>query len=212
MKPRILAIDERPPISVAECRRHLEYPGTGEPDEDEAEDAAILEKLAAARATAEDFLGLSLTPRRLEVALDSFPCYRREGRAWIELEGGPVYEVLSVRAGEGTSDSGAPSDGELAATAWILDDFSQPARLHPAPPGWPPMTPGVNALRIVYLAGYDFDSDNNSLMPKQVKQALLLLLGDYWANREDSTEKPLSPMPNGVESLLRPLREKLGFA
>jgi uncharacterized phiE125 gp8 family phage protein len=215
VKTRVLATLETLPISIDEARRHLNQPIYASAMIDDPDDATIEEKLRGAIASAETFLGLSLSPKTIEGALDAFPTIRQDGRDWIELPWGPVTEVLSVTAAPAqatSSDAGsAASDGLLSDSSWVLDDFSSPARLPAAGYSWPAGR-GPNAVRILYIGGYDVDSDGSSSMPWDIRAAVLLTLGDLFSRREDAVDGVISKLPNGAESLLRPHRVRLGLA
>lgn len=216
MKTRVLATLETLPISIEEARRHLNQPIYASAMIDDPDDATIEEKLRGAIASAETFLGLSLSPKTIEGALDSFPTIRLDGRDWIELPWGPVTEIVSVTVAvpqATSSDLGsAASDGILSESMWELDDFSAPARLLPAAGVSWPAGRGTNAVRVIYIAGYDVDSDGRSTMPWDIRAAVLLTLGDLFSRREDTVEGVLSRLPSGAESLLRPHRVRLGLA
>lgn len=220
MTPVVIVQDGVEPITIEECRSHLEAQRYGDSDDDPidaADDMMILGWLAAAREHCEDFLGLSLTPRVLEVALDAFPTERADRRTWIELPMGPVSEILSITTpptatsdtdGYGTDGS---DNGELLPDAYVLDTFASPARVWPAA-SWPSITRSKNAVRIRYVAGYDIDSDGRSMIPKTIRAAILLILGHLYSQREETTEKALASIPTGAEALMRPRRVRLGMA
>jgi uncharacterized phiE125 gp8 family phage protein len=199
------------PLTIEECRAHLEAQryDDSDSDVDAIDDAMILAWASAAREHCENFLGLSLAPQILEAALDEFPSTRVDGTTAIELPRGPVREIVSVIGGELSSEgsAGSESDGTfiLMPTDYILDDYSVPAA------GWPAAS-GVNAVKIRYWAGYGVDSDGGTALPWAIRAAMLLILGHLFANREDSTEKALTSIPNGAEALMRPLRVRLGMA
>jgi uncharacterized phiE125 gp8 family phage protein len=214
MTPKVITPPEDEPIPLEEARAHLEAASYGESDDDpvdELDDTMIMGWLAAAREHCEDFLGLSLSPRTLEIALDRFPTVRDDGRTYIELPMGPVSEVLSITIPDASGDSDDTDAALVDEAVYVLDDFSTPARLVSLA-GWPSMTAGTNAIRIRYEAGYAIDSDGNSAMPKSIRAAILLVLGHLYAQREETTEKAMQSLPLGVEALLRPRRVLLGMA
>lgn len=214
MTPKVITFEDPPPIPLDECRAHLEAAQYGDSDDDpvdDLDDSMIMGWLAAAREHCENFLGLSLTPRVLEIALDRFPTTRCEGRTYIELPMGPVSEIVSVTVPDDSGDSDDTDADPLDEATYQLDDFSVPPRLVSVG-GWPAMTAGTNAVRIRYSAGYVIDSDGVSAMPKAYRAAMLLILGHLYKNREDSTEKAMASLPNGAEALMRPTRVLLGMA
>lgn len=209
MKTRIVSGGQDLPIPLEEARRHLNQAEYASALIDDPDDTTIEQKLRGAVGAAETFLGLSLSPRMIEGALDSFPTMRFDGRDWIELPWGPVTEILSVTAAPpGTSDS----DGIIGADAWVLDEFSAPQRLVPATGSAWPSGSGTNLVRVLYLAGFDIDSDGVSTMPWDIRAAVLLILGDLFLRREDTVDGVVSKLPSGAESLMRPHRVRLGLA
>ena len=201
MTPKVIVgvVDE--PLTVEECRQHLEAQSYGDSDVDPADDTMIEGLLAAAREHCENFTGLSMATRTLEIALDKFP----DDGAAIELPMGPVRDVLSISWGD-------ESDDELGDVDVTLDDYSRPSRITPITGSWPTVTEATNVVKIRYQAGYGVDTDGGEALPKTLRSAILLMLGHLYANREDSAEKALTSIPNGAEALMRPLRVRLGMA
>lgn len=195
----ILAPDEEP-ITVDDARAHLEAALYGDTDLDATDDAMIESWIQAAREHCEDFLGLSLAVRTLEIALDTFP----DDGAAIVLPMGPVIDVLSVSWGD-------ESDDEMDADEYVLDDYSVPHCLKPVT-AWPSVTSAPNAVKIRYLAGYGETTDGADPLPAVFRSAMLLVIGHLYENRSESTEKAMSSLPLGVHALLRPRRVRLGMA
>lgn len=209
--PKVVIAPEAEPIDIDECRSHLESATYGDTDVDLLDDAMITGWLSAAREWCEQFLGLSLSRRVLEVALDRFPNASDDGSAAIELPFGPVLAVQSVGVdSSGGSSTTSSSDTELDPTTYLLDDYSAPHRLLPVT-SWPAAS-GDLSVRIRYLAGYGVDSDGGVELPWAARAAMLLVLGHLYLNREETTEKAMASLPLGAESLLRPLRVRLGMA
>jgi uncharacterized phiE125 gp8 family phage protein len=211
---KVIAAPTEEPITIEEARNHLEaaryaeVDSDGAPDPvDEADDAMIMDKLAAAREHCEAFLGLSLSIRTLEIAMDEFPAKQLSGGdIGIEFPMGPVREVVSVTYGE-------TSDGmSLAAEDFTLDDYSKPSRLMPIASAWPVVTNATNTVKVRYLAGYGVDSDGGEPLPKSMRAAILLVLGELFANRENAGDTALTEIPTSAQALLRPHRVRLGMA
>jgi uncharacterized phiE125 gp8 family phage protein len=185
--------------------------------ESNPDDNDLLGYLEAAIEHAEDVTGLSIALRTWEIALDNFPqswpgCAPHHHRNGIKLPRSPFISVESFFAPEGGS-----SDGEFdLGDDYIVDDFSQPPRLLPVT-SWPSMTSSTNAIRIRFRAGYrtdsyfDTDYDGAQTLPASIRQALLLLVGHFFENRENSVEKALSTIPHGFQTLLEPKIVRIGF-
>jgi uncharacterized phiE125 gp8 family phage protein len=60
---------------------------------------------------------------------------------------------------------------------------------------WPVVSDGVNNVVIRFVAGF-------TTPPAPIKQAILLLVGQWYDNRAAATDRPLIAVPNAVEALL----------
>jgi uncharacterized phiE125 gp8 family phage protein len=60
--------------------------------------------------------------------------------------------------------------------------------------------PGA-AVRIAFSAGH-----TDTTIPKRMRQAIKLLVGHWYAHREENTETKLYELPMGVKALLNPLK------
>lgn len=201
MVPKIITPPAVEPISIDECRSHLEAQVYGDTTVDDADELMILALLSAAREHCEQFTGVSLASKIYEIALDAFP------ESEIELPMGPVTEIVSVSYVD--ADQSVQTMGP---TDYVLDDYQNPAWLLPASgTSWP--TPGgfVNAVKVRYVAGYSDDTDGEPL-PYALRAAMLLVLGHLYKHREDTAGTALASIPLGAEALMRPLRVRLGMA
>lgn len=216
---KVIAGPTEEPISIDEARSHLEAPAYEDSDVDPIDDTMIEGWLGAARELCEQFLGLSLATQTLEYALDGFPTVELNGSTAIDLPMGPVREILQVMTpavegftsddvdSDSSVDSPVYADGELNPDQYSLDDYSKPHRLVPVS-GWPAITASTNAIKIRYIAGYAADSDGGDVMPRAARAAILVTLAHLYAHRGDEDVD----LPPAAESLLRPLRVRLGMA
>lgn len=218
-KVKVIEESTEPMIPLETCRQHLEVVAIdGDSDsESHPDDDLILGYLAAAVDFAEDYTGLCLVERVLEMGLDAFPrAWPHQDHAAIVLRRPPVVEVVSFTGADG-------SDGELdIGDDYVLDDYANPPQLLPVG-AWPSVTRAPNQIKIRYRAGYRReliagDSDNPTSesdakpLPKSIRMALLLLLGHFYENRSDSVEQQLATIPTGVAALLGSKRIETGFA
>lgn len=236
MIPKIIVPVEVEPITIEEARQHLEAQSYGDSDVDPADDAMIEAMIGAAREHCENFLGLSLATKTLEIALDQFPrvhkrypwlyaqhrSHHREDYA-IELPMGPVREIVSIFVpaqaeftsddvdSDATADAPVWADGEVNPDNYALDNYSLPGKVTPVS-SWPTIATATNAVKIRYLAGYGVDSDGGEPLPKAIRSAILLVLGDLMKNRENDVAGSTSPGTTTAEALMRPLRVRLGMA
>lgn len=173
------------PVTLAEAKLHLRVDGNDE-------DAYITGLITVARMAAEDRLERSLVNTPWRVALDGFADA-------ITLPMPPIVSVQSLKYWD--------ADGvqqTLAGTGYVLDAASEPGRLVPAPgQAWPATQSGrVNAVEVNYTAGY---GPTGSDVPAPVRHWMLLALGDMYANRERSAERPSVPQ-SFADGLLDPYR------
>lgn len=154
------------PVTLEDAKAHLRVDGT-------QEQALINALIAAARTAAEERLGITLLKTTWALTLDAFPC------GTVVLPRGPILGVTSV--------SYYDADGAqqtLDPGAYRLGDRS----LEPTD-AWPATQPRrTAAVRIVYDAGY---GTVPAAVPAPIKAWVLLALGDLYANREASAERPV---------------------
>jgi len=189
-------------LTVDEAALHLRIDSYNSPPE-YPEQSLIERNIAAARQVCEQYLGRSLATYLLEWGGWAFPAYE------IELPMGPVQRIDSV---EYTDSQGIvfvmdPLD-------YYLDEYSEVPRIVPRS-NWPSgarWTPG--SVRVRYFAGYVSRSESPSLtnLPWALMAAMLLVIGHLYENREDTTDKPLTNIPNGARSLMDPYKVRIGMA
>ena len=217
MIPKVIVDSTVEPITIEECRSHLNLYAYGfggtHPD-----DSMIMMMLRAAREQCEEYLGRSITVKTYEIALDRFPGVTDStllsrpilpyydvnssslDRYAIELPMPPLVEVVSITTGGDT-------DGLLSSAEYVVDDYSMVPKVVPVT-AWPTITPSKNNIIIRYRAGYES-------LPYTIRAAMLFLLGTFYANREHiviPTRGVAHELPDVLESLLRPLRVRTGMA
>lgn len=172
-----------PVVTLAEAKAHLRVRHSDE-------DALIEAYIAAATAHIEGpdgWLGRSLGDQVLEAYADVF-------RDCMRLPFGPVTEVISVKYLAGTGDEVVVLPGEYELRGWLLGSaFGK---------RWPSVLSHPEAVRIQYRAGY-------ADLPPPIRAAILLMVGDLYANRETAAAGSGSsaiPMSMTVEALLSPFR------
>ena len=177
------------PVSLAEAKLHLKIEAT-----DTGEDSLIKRLIVVARRRAEVSTGRALVTQTWTLALDSFP------GGVIEVPRPPLSSVASITY---VDPEGATQT--LAADRYRVDAQREPGRLTPAwDESWPPTRPVSNAVEVQFVAGYG----DPGKVPEDIRQALLLIVGRYYAHREDVQAGGTPPvkMPLGAEHLLLPYR------
>lgn len=178
------------PVTLAETKLHLRVTTS-------ADDDQITALITTARELVEQSLSRALISQTLELVLDSWP------GSTIILPRPPLVSVTSIVY---TDDAAA--DATFASTNYLVDADSTPGRIRlKSGKTWPSTTlQDLNAVRVRYVAGYGAAGTN---VPQPIRQAILLLIGDWYENREATIVAQgmtATPLPNGVEALLWPYR------
>jgi len=194
------------PVTLEEAKLHLRV--------DYSEDDSLISALiSAAREVVEGKLRRSIFAQSYILTLDQFPYptqmltsspSQREDYLFPSLYFAyyaitiPVSRVVSVG-----SISMKDADGEtvtLDGSLYHVDVNSDPARIVPRNGStWPYATNYIpGSISIAFTAG-GWDADT---VPTSIKQAMLLLIGHWYANREAVTETKLTTLPLAVDCLL----------
>lgn len=172
------------PVSLAEAKVHLRITH----DDD---DAYILNVIKAATNLAEIFQQRTYVQRQRIYILDDFP-------AVIIIPYPPLIQVDSIQY---TDTDGVLQT--LAPSQYQVDIKNEPGRIVPAyGESWPSTRGILDAITVTYIAGYGTADD----VPAEIKQAVLLIIGHLYENRENVTDARLARIPDGAERLLWPGR------
>lgn len=178
------------PVSLAEAKAHLRVTNS-------AEDDMITGLVAAATAHLEGrngILGRALLTQTWEMRIDAFPT-RAGGR--IELPFPPLQSVAWIKYldSNGTEQTIDPA-------LYSVDAQHMVGRVRPAyGQSWPATLADDGAVRIRFVAGYG----TAAAVPQALKQAILLLVGHWWMNRE-AVGQAGGPQALAVEALTSPYR------
>ena len=149
------------------------------------DDTLLAGLIQAAREYAENFTGQALVSQTWEARFDDW----QGGR--LGLRPAPLLSVDWVKY--------VDTDGvlqTLATDQYVSDSVTLPGRIYPAyNVTWPSIRCEPHAVRVQYVAGY-------SAIPQVFKQAILLLVGHWYENREAVAPGALNKIPMGAESLL----------
>lgn len=165
-----------PIVTLDEAKRHLKIFFDDDDDEIEGMIAAATAFIDGPRG-----IGVALSSQTWRLSLDEFPC-----RAII-VPLGPVTAINSVVY---TDEAGDEHD-----VAFRFDLDAEPVKLWP-PRGeeWPCICCDPGALKIEFTCGY-------TELPKDLRWAILLLVGHFYENRE-AVGPAASEIPMGVETIL----------
>jgi uncharacterized phiE125 gp8 family phage protein len=156
-----------------------------------AEDEYMESLVTVARDIVEGYTGRRLINQTWNYYIDEFPC-----KDHIKIPYAPLVSVASVKYTDcdGTVNTMSTDD-------YIVDTNSEPGRIVlPYDGSWPSDTLyPVNPIDIEYVAGYGTSTN----VPKTIRQAMLLLVGDLYENRENSREYgELKEIPLAARRLL----------
>jgi uncharacterized phiE125 gp8 family phage protein len=181
-----------------------------------AEDTYIESLITAARTLVEDHTGRRLITQTWNYYLDNFG----DGNRWpnnLELGlilnaygndniklpyAAPLQSVSSITYMDSDESSNAMSTSD-----YIVDIKSEPGRVVLGyGKSWPSATLSPsNPINIEFVAGYG----TSTTVPKQIKQAMLLITGDLYENRENSRDTKfgeLKEIPLAAKRLLKQYR------
>lgn len=155
------------PILIDEAKAHLRVSGSDD-------DSYITSLIKAARHKAEEMTNRQLISATWKAYLDEFPKAGKE----IELMHCPAADVTGITYVDSNGDTQTWDTAE-----WQKDVFSEPARIIPAYGcSWPSARKQLNSVAITFTAGY---GASGSSVPEPIKQAMLLMIGHWYENRED---------------------------
>ncbi len=191
------------PLSLADAKSHLRV-------DINDDDALIQSYITAARQRVEEASYHKLVTQTVQLTLDEFPWnsprgwfdgtyYRQRRDRWpvIELEP-PVQSITSV-----TYVDPAGNVQTLDPSKYRVDVNSSPGRLTPALNQlWPATANVIAAVTVLYVAGFGAAS----AVPVKLMEAIRLLLGHYYNNREQilsGTRLVALEIPEGFDDLVR---------
>lgn len=170
------------PVTLAQAKAHLRVDGSDE-------DALITAFITAARHDAENRLGRALLQSTWRLTMNGFP---RWPSSAVALQMAPIIAITGVQY------------YDPAGTLQTLDPAAYRLADHTLEPiaAWPATQARLDAVQATYTAGYGTTA---SAVPAPIVQWILLALGDLYANRERSAERPV--VAHGfADALLDPYR------
>lgn len=150
------------PLSLTQIRKHLEIAQS-----DDAHDAQLVDLLHAAREQWEHDTDSAVLTQTLQLKLDCLP-------PCIKLPKRPIQSVTSIAYYDSANASQT-----LSTSLYSLDAANR--MIHQAyQQVWPGYASRWDAVTVTYVAGYSAQY----LVPAIAKQAMLLLIGYYFENRD----------------------------
>lgn len=153
--------------------------------DDNAEDTLISTLITASREAAENYLNQALISQTITEKLD------RLVDSTIYLSVSPLISVTSFEYKDSQDTTQT-----FPSSKYVVDTFQEPARIKLAySQSWPTTYGNINDVTITYTAGYDTEPSG---VPANIKQAILLMIGDAYDNRQDYVKK----LPTASQYLL----------
>lgn len=176
-KYRVTTQPASEPVSLVEAKLHLKVDYS-------TDDDLITALIIAAREQAENYTLRKLLPQTITEKFNGLT-------SPLELSCTPLRAITSFTYLDENGDSQALSTGLC-----VLEDYRDlPAISLKNSQVWPTTLAQNDAVTVVYTVGYD-DAD---AVPATIKAAMLLMIGHWYENRQDTVRK----MPTQSEHLLR---------
>lgn len=199
------------PLTLAQAKLHLRVDFTDD-------DTLITGLITAARQFCEGITKRAFFNQTWLRTLDFFPLYGRieatrgpsERHTWpygtwywdkvtIDLPHPRTVSVTSITYLDSTG-----TEQTLPTTSYNLDTTSIPARITPAQGlFWPILNNYIpGSVKITFVAGSYGDGVEVNTCPMTIVQAMLLLIGHWYAHREAASELNMKNIPLAVDALL----------
>ncbi len=189
MNLRLVSGPDVEPVTLAEARLHLRV----DVDDD---DELISALIVVARELVEQVTRRALISQSWELLRDAFPA-----TPTVALPLPPLQAVDGITYTDSTGVTHT-----FSAADYEVDTAGTPGRIAlPSASAWPSDTlAAVNGVQIAFTAGY---GDAGADVPTAIRQALLLLVGHLYENREAVTDtRVLATTPLAFEYLLQTYR------
>lgn len=176
------------PIDLGEAKAHLRVLSSDE-------DIYISSLIVVAREFAESFLDRALITQTWDYAIDAFPISSLP----ISIPRPKLQSVSSVKY----IDTNGVEQTWGAANYRVLADGDRGRVALAYNTTYPDIRSQLNAVTVRFVAGYGLPAD----VPQSIKQAMLLLIGNYFERREATIAGTIiAVVPLAVENLLWPHR------
>ena len=193
MADKIITYPTFEPITVADVAEYLRVDNV-------ALDTPLLEALiTTARQYLEQYLNRYIAEQTVETALT--------GWSTEMTLSSPVQSVTSIKY---LDVNGA--EQTLNSNQYVVDTYSEPTKITPAyNVSYPELYAVENNVKIRFVTGFTTGSSpDDHPMPQPLKFAMMLIIGDLYANREGQSDKSYQVNPT-VQNLLSFYRLEMGM-
>jgi uncharacterized phiE125 gp8 family phage protein len=180
------------PITLAEARAHLNFTADDPTDDDTLIEALI----GAARETCEEYRNCAMLEQVITHVLPAFPCVDavRNPFGEIRLYRPPHISVETIQYWDENNETQSLTPATDTNFNAVLGTISPKVG-----ETWPKTASRPDAVTITYKCGHA----NAAAVPKRWKQAVLLVVGKWYEQREDNVKN----LPTAAEHLLGVVRE-----
>lgn len=186
LAPVLIEAPAAAPVSLEEAKLHCRV-------DDDAEDALITGLVSAATAHLDGYTGILGRALVTQTWRQDFCRFGAKMRLPLR----PVASITSVTYFDG-------DNAEQTLATSVYDIFTDAAGSYVGlkpDQDWPSAYARPDAVSVAYVAGVASDA-----VPQPIKQAILLMVGHWYANREAVAEGQMRDVPMAVDALLRPYR------
>lgn len=170
------------PVELVDAKLHLRIE-----NEHTDEDGLIATHIATAREFCEGYQNRAYLMQTITMQFDRFPIF-------IEVPLPPLQSVTSIKYYDTNGDQQT-----LDSSVYKLDKISEPGKINLAyGASWPVIRGDINGVEVVCVCGNVSAND----VVARVKQAMLLIIGHLYENRELTTPITIKELPFAVNSLL----------
>jgi len=183
------------PISTEDAKAHVRVDIS---DDDDLIDALIV----TARRTVEAWRNEARGTQTWNLILDGFP----EGDT-LKMPLPPLQSITHIKYTDADGD-----ESTFSSDSYLVDSDSEPGRVVlKSGQSWPGDTlQAANGVEVQFVAGY---GDAAGDVPREVRQAMLLMIGHWYENREEVViGQAAKAIPLGAEALLWFDRKVPGYA
>lgn len=184
MSLKLIDKPDRRAITLTEAKAHVRQ-------EETADDNLIRTMTDGAIARAQTITRRQFITAKYEMRFDRFP-------HWFEFPRPPLQAVESdgIKYIDNNGD-----EQTFDAAKYIVDTFRTIGRVVlKSGESWPSVDDEINVVRVQFVAGYGDDPND---VPEDIREAIKLILGHFYENREDSiVGTSVTSIPQGALDLL----------
>ena len=171
------------PVTLQEAKEHLRITGSDE-------DALLTTFIEVAREYCEEYQNKAYITQTWDLSLDEFP------ESPYSLPKPPLQSISSIKYYDQDG-----TEQEFNATDYLVDTASVKGRISLAyGKTWPSVTlQPINGVVIQFVAGY---GDATTDVPERIRNAIKVLIGQIYENREATDIKEHLEVPFAVHALL----------